>query len=96
MIRKYFGAYVGNNNCVRFIYKRGIYPDTRYYKSLILVHSFVVQAHFQFGLKTSEMGNNRANQLNPNNLAFWRSRGYSDRPSLWMSKVFSLIFFGLL
>lgn len=27
--------------------------------------------------------NNRANQLNPNNIAFWTSRGYEDRPSSW-------------
>lgn len=26
---------------------------------------------------------NRANQLNPNNLAFWKSRGFSSRPSNW-------------
>lgn len=27
--------------------------------------------------------NNRANQLNPNNINYWRSRGYSCRPENW-------------
>lgn len=26
---------------------------------------------------------NRANQLNPNNDAYWQSRGYDERPDDW-------------
>lgn len=26
---------------------------------------------------------NRANQLNPNNDAYWQSRGYDERPDNW-------------
>lgn len=26
---------------------------------------------------------NRANQLNPNNNAYWQSRGYDERPDNW-------------
>jgi hypothetical protein len=26
---------------------------------------------------------NRANQLNPNNDAYWQSRGYDERPDVW-------------
>lgn len=27
--------------------------------------------------------NNRANQMNPNNDAYWESRGYEERPDEW-------------
>ena len=27
--------------------------------------------------------NNRANQMNPNNEAYWTSRGYDERPPDW-------------
>ena len=30
---------------------------------------------------------NHANQLNPNNDAYWESRGYDDRPDDWEDKV---------
>jgi len=30
---------------------------------------------------------NRANQLNPNNDAYWQSRGYSERPNDWAEKI---------
>ena len=29
---------------------------------------------------------NRANQMNPNNDAYWQSRGYDDRPEDWEEK----------
>ncbi len=29
----------------------------------------------------------RANQLNPNNIAYWRSRGYSERPKDWKKRA---------
>lgn len=30
---------------------------------------------------------NRANQLNPNNDAYWESRGYGGRPDDWEDRV---------
>ena len=30
---------------------------------------------------------NRSNQLNPNNDAYWESRGYDDRPDDWEQRV---------
>ena len=30
---------------------------------------------------------NHANQLNPNNDAFWSSRGYDDRPDDWEDRT---------
>ena len=29
---------------------------------------------------------NHANQLNPNNAAYWESRGYDERPEDWESR----------
>ncbi|KAJ8957669.1 hypothetical protein NQ318_017561 [Aromia moschata] len=37
------------------------------------------------------MDNNRANQLNPNNSSFWKSRGYSDRPSGWLDIAITIV-----
>ncbi|KAJ8977030.1 hypothetical protein NQ317_013479 [Molorchus minor] len=37
------------------------------------------------------MDNNRANQLNPNNNAYWKSRGYSERPSSWFDTFMDII-----
>ena len=30
---------------------------------------------------------NRANQLNPNNDAYWQSRGYDEKPDDWQQRV---------
>lgn len=30
---------------------------------------------------------NRANQLNPNNDAYWQARGYSGRPKDWKQRL---------
>lgn len=30
---------------------------------------------------------NRSNQLNPNNDAYWESRGYEERPDDWKQRV---------
>ena len=30
---------------------------------------------------------NHANQLNPNNDAYWESRGYDDRPDDWEERI---------
>ena len=30
---------------------------------------------------------NRANQMNPNNDAYWESRGYDGRPNDWENRV---------
>jgi hypothetical protein len=37
--------------------------------------------------KYDQYRNDRANQLNPNNLAYWRSRGFSERPSDWEERA---------
>lgn len=34
----------------------------------------------------SDQGNH-ANQLNPNNDAYWESRGYDDRPEDWDDRI---------
>ena len=31
--------------------------------------------------------NNYANQMNPNNDAYWQSRGYNERPDDWEGQV---------
>lgn len=31
--------------------------------------------------------NNHANQMNPNNDAYWQSRGYNERPDDWEDQV---------
>ena len=31
--------------------------------------------------------NNHANQMNPNNDAYWESRGYDERPDDWEERV---------
>ena len=31
--------------------------------------------------------NNHANQMNPNNDAYWQSRGYNERPDDWEAQV---------
>ena len=31
--------------------------------------------------------NNRSNQLNPNNRAYWEARGWTGRPSDWKERV---------
>ena len=30
---------------------------------------------------------NHSNQMNPNNDAYWQSRGWDDRPDDWMEKA---------
>ena len=30
---------------------------------------------------------NRANQLNPNNDAYWQSRGYDEKPDDWQQRI---------
>lgn len=32
-------------------------------------------------------GDNRSNQMNPNNNAYWRARGWNARPSDWKNRV---------
>ena len=38
-------------------------------------------------VRTQEDVNNRANQLNPNNLAYWQMRGWRKRPEDWKRRV---------
>ena len=34
------------------------------------------------------LANNRANQMNPNNPAYWKSRGWSGRPTDWKARTY--------
>ena len=34
-------------------------------------------------MKGKEGRNNHANQMNPNNDAYWQARGYNERPNDW-------------
>ena len=38
-------------------------------------------------MKDTDDRNNHANQMNPNNDAYWRSRGYNERPEDWEDQV---------
>ncbi len=38
-------------------------------------------------MKGEDDWNNRANQMNPNNDAYWQSRGYDERPDDWEDQV---------
>ena len=38
-------------------------------------------------MKGEDDRNNRANQMNPNNDAYWQSRGYDERPDDWEDQV---------
>ena len=37
--------------------------------------------------KSKADSDNHANQLNPNNDAFWESRGYDERPEDWQDQL---------
>ncbi len=34
-------------------------------------------------MKSKDGRNNHANQMNPNNDAYWQARGYNERPDDW-------------
>ena len=38
-------------------------------------------------MKGGDERNNRANQMNPNNDAYWQSRGYNERPDDWEDRM---------
>jgi hypothetical protein len=38
-------------------------------------------------MKGSDDRNNHSNQMNPNNDAYWQSRGYNERPDDWEDQV---------
>ena len=38
-------------------------------------------------MKGRDERNNYANQMNPNNDAYWQSRGYNERPEDWESQI---------
>ena len=38
-------------------------------------------------MKSRDDRNNHANQMNPNNDAYWQSRGYYERPDDWEGQV---------
>ena len=37
--------------------------------------------------KSNVPRDNRSNQLNPNNDAYWRARGFSKRPDDWRERI---------
>ena len=46
-----------------------------------------VQAAAAAGIRTVDADDSRKNQLNPNNDAFWRARGFSKRPDDWKARL---------
>ena len=38
-------------------------------------------------MKGKDGRNNHANQMNPNNDAYWQSRGYNERPDDWQDQA---------
>ncbi|MCM1129599.1 MAG: hypothetical protein NC211_06985 [Alistipes senegalensis] len=38
-------------------------------------------------MKNKENKDNRSNQLNPNNDAYWESRGWEERPEDWEDRL---------
>ena len=38
-------------------------------------------------MKGRDDRNNHANQMNPNNDAYWQARGYNERPDDWEGQV---------
>ena len=38
-------------------------------------------------MKGRDHRNNHANQMNPNNDAYWQARGYNERPDDWEDQV---------
>ena len=38
-------------------------------------------------MKNDDHQNNHANQMNPNNDAYWQTRGYNDRPDDWEDQL---------
>ena len=41
----------------------------------------------RYALSRNDYPDNRANQLNPNNDAYWESRGYGGRPDDWEDRI---------
>ncbi len=50
-------------------------------------HLLKIQSAAAAGIRTVDAGDDRKNQLNPNNDAFWRARGFSKRPADWKSRI---------
>ncbi len=46
-----------------------------------------VQAAAAAGIRTVDADDSRKNQLNPNNDAFWRARGFPKRPDDWKARL---------
>ena len=38
-------------------------------------------------MKGRDNRNNHANQMNPNNDAYWQARGYNERPDDWVDRM---------
>ena len=50
-------------------------------------HLLKIQSAAAAGIRTVDAGDDRKNQLNPNNDAFWRARGFQKRPDDWKSRI---------
>ena len=46
-----------------------------------------IQSAAAAGIRTVDAGDNRKEQLNPNNDAFWLARGFPKRPADWKSRI---------
>ena len=38
-------------------------------------------------MRNNDHRNNHANQMNPNNDAYWQARGYNERPDNWVNRL---------
>ena len=54
---------------------------------LLRKHLLKIQSAAAAGIRTVDAGDNRKDQLNPNNDAFWQARGFSKRPDDWKSRI---------
>ena len=50
-------------------------------------HLLKIQSAAAAGIRTVDAGDDRKNQLNPNNDAFWRARGFDKRPDDWKARI---------
>jgi hypothetical protein len=51
-----------------------------------LLHDYLTRVRRRVTMARTD-NDNRADQLNPNNDAYWESRGYDDRPDDWEDRV---------
>ena len=61
--------------------KKGASPE------VLRKHLLRVQSATAAGIRTVDSDDARKNQLNPNNDAFWRARGFPKRPADWKARL---------